>query len=389
MKITLLSLFIFFATIHGFSQSTEKVITLLDAQSNVPIVDATVLISKTKQILLSNSEGKVTFILKSPTVIRITHSSYSSLTVRSTTLTQADNVIFLTSNVSNLDEIILTKQHPQVILKLLVKNSIKKLTVPACLKVYTREFFKMDGNYTNYNDGLLNFQLFIKNKNFKNIILVEQNRSYGVINDPVSPNVLGYNLNNIMENYYNFKYLAPILESNSKKKYDFIVKGYSANGDFNIMLVSPLENADDLRDSYKIIYDYKKKIILEVSSSLSPSTANNNKQKSTIGSKNIYKSLFKNMYRLDNSNYYLVGSKEEIGYEQVEKDKVSDIEVRNYLVTTNFSTRTFTYDNDIVFKNQTLYNKKNFVLSPYWDISGLTTTAEEQEIVNKFEYKFD
>lgn len=389
MKITLLSLFIFFATIHGFSQSTEKVITLLDAQSNVPIVDATVLISKTKQILLSNSEGKVTFILKSPTVIRITHSSYSSLTVRSTTLTQADNVIFLTSNVSNLDEIILTKQHPQVILKLLVKNSIKKLTVPACLKVYTREFFKMDGNYTNYNDGLLNFQLFIKNKNFKNIILVEQNRSYGVINDPVSPNVLGYNLNNIMENYYNFKYLAPILESNSKKKYDFIVKGYSANGDFNVMLVSPLENADDLRDSYKIIYDYKKKIILEVSSSLSPSTANNNKQKSTIGSKNIYKSLFKNMYRLDNSNYYLVGSKEEIGYEQVEKDKVSDIEVRNYLVTTNFSTRTFTYDNDIVFKNQTLYNKKNFVLSPYWDISGLTTTAEEQEIVNKFEYKFD
>jgi hypothetical protein len=218
---------------------------------------------------------------------------------------------------------------------------------------------------------------------------VEQNRSYGVINDPVSPNVLGYNLNNIMENYYNFKYLAPILESNSKKKYDFIVKGYSANGDFNVMLVSPLENADDLRDSYKIIYDYKKKIILEVSSSLSPSTANNNKQKSTIGSKNIYKSLFKNMYRLDNSNYYLVGSKEEIGYEQVEKDKVSDIEVRNYLVTTNFSTRTFTYDNDIVFKNQTLYNKKNFVLSPYWDISGLTTTAEEQEIVNKFEYKFD
>ena len=389
MKINLLSLFLFFAALNAFSQSSEKIITLIDAQSNLPIEDATVLISKTKQILLSNLEGKVRFVLKGPTVIRITHPAYSNVNVRSSTLTKSDNVIFLNSNVSNLDEIILTKQHPQVILKLLVKNSIKKLTVPACLKVYTREFFKMDGNYTNYNDGLLNFQLFIKNKSFKNIILVEQNRSYGVVSDPVSPNVLGYNLNNIMENYYNFKYLAPILESNSKKKYDFIVKGYSANGDFNVMLVSPLENGDDLRDSYKIIYDYKKKIIIEVSSSLSPLSTSNTKQKTSIGSKNIYKSLYKNIYRLDNSHYYLVGSKEEIGYEHIEKDKVSEIEVRNYLVTTNFNDKTFTYNDSNVFKNQTLYNKKNFVLSPYWDISGLTTTAEEQEIVNKFEYKFD
>ena len=389
MRINLLLLLLFFSAVNAFSQSSEKIITLLDAQSNLPIADATVLISKTKQILLSNAEGKVTFVLKSPTVIRITHSAYLNVNVRSSTLTKSDNVIFLTSNVSNLDEIILTKQHPQIILKSLVKNSIKKLTVPACLKVYTREFFKMNGNYTNYNDGLLNFQLSIKNKNFKNIILVEQNRSYGIIEDPVSPNVLGYNLNNIMENYYNFKYLAPILESNSKKKYDYIVKGYSANGDFNVMLVTPLENGTDLRDSYKIIYDYKKKIIIEVSSSLSPLSTSNNKQKSAIGSKNIYKSLYKNIYRLDNSHYYLVGSKEEIGYEYIEKDKVSEIEVRNYLVTTNFTEKTFTYNDSNVFKNQTLYNKKNFVLSPYWDISGLTTTSEEKEIVNKFEYKFD
>lgn len=389
MKVYFFSLFLLFATINAFSQSSKKIITLIDSQTNIPIEDATVFIAKTKQILLSNSEGKVTFVLKSPSVIRVSHPSYANVNVRSVALTKMDSVIFLTTNVSDLEEIILTKQHPQSILKLLVKTSIKKLTVPACLKVYTREFFKLNGIYTNYNDGLLNFQLLLKNKNFKNIILVEQNRSYGVVSDPVSPNVLGYNLNNIMENYYNFKYLAPILESNSKKKYDYIIKGYSANKDFNVMLISPLESGDIMRDNYKIIYDYKKKIILEVSSSLSPFFSTSVKQKSSIGSKNIYKSLFKNIYRLDNSDYYLVGSKEEIAFEHIEKDKISDIEVRNYLVTTNFNTRTFTYDDSNVFKNQTLYNKKNVVLSPYWDLSGLTSTAEEQEIVNKFEYKVD
>ena len=76
------------------------------------------------------------------------------------------------------------------------------------------------------------------------------------------------------------------------------------------MLVSPLEDGKQLRDCYKILYDYKKKTILEVSSSLSPVILANIKEKTTVGSKNVYKSMFKNIYRIDNSNYYLVSSKE-------------------------------------------------------------------------------
>ncbi|WP_310557970.1 hypothetical protein [Flavobacterium sp.] len=390
MKHYLLLLFLsLFCSFAVYSQSSEKLILLKDVDTNLPIEDATVFIVKTKQTLLSNSEGKITFILTGSSNIQVSHSSYKSVVVRSNTLAKTDNVIYLKNNVSDLDEIIITKQHPQIILKSLIENSIKKLTVPARLKVYSREFFKTDGNCTSFNDGLINFQLFIKNKNFNNIILVEQNRSYGLPNDRFSPDVLGYNLNNIMENYYNFKYLIPILNSDSKKKYDYIIKGYSANGDFNVMLVSPVENSDELRDNYKIIYDYKKKIILEVSSSLSPSILINVKQKTSIGSKNIYKSSYKNIYRFDNSNYYLVASKEEIGFERIEKNKSIDVEISNYLVTTNFSTNNFTYNDSNVFKNQTLFNKKNTILSPYWYISGLTTTEEEQEIVSKLELKVD
>lgn len=381
----LLLLFLVTFSVSICAQSVEKTLILKDVATNLPLEDVTVFIIKTKQTLLSNAEGKVTFVLNGSSNIQVSHSSYVTVTVRSSALQKTDNTIYLKSNINDLDEIIVTKQHPQKILKNIVTNSVKKLTVPARLKVYSREFFKMDGNYTYYNDGLMNFQLFGKDKNFKSNILVEQNRSFGLVYDQINSDVLGYNLNDIMQNYYNFKYLNPILDVGAKKKYDFIIKGYSANNDYNVMIVTPLDNNNDLRDDFRIIYDWKKKIIIEVSTVVSPTTIANIKEKKAVGSKNIYKSLFKTIYRLDGENYYLVSSKEEIGFERVDKNKTTDIEVRNYFVTTNFSTQNYSYKDSEVFKDKTLYNKKNTILSTYWDISGLAATEEEQAIINQLQ----
>ena len=69
-----------------------------------------------------------------------------------------------------------------------------------------------------------------------------------------------------------------------------------------------------------------------------------------------------------------------------EKD-VFVIEVKNSFVITNFSDRRFTYKDSDVFKDKTLYNKKNFILTNYWDVSGLTSTEEEQQIIAKIENK--
>lgn len=363
------------------SQSEEKTIVLKDADSNEPIEDATVFVAKTKQTLLSNSQGVVSFVLNGISNIQISHSSYSMIKIRSNTLKEQQNVVYLKSSITGLDEIIVTKQHPQKILKTIVENSIKKLTVPARLKVYSREFFKMNGSNSYYNDGLMNFQLFGNSKNFKTDILLEQNRSYGLINEEISGDVLGYNLNDIMQNYYNFKYLNPLLEVNAKKDYDFVIKSYPANDDYYILSATPIDNVNEFLDDFTILYDYKKKIIVEVSSFVSPSTIANLKDKTSVGSKNIYKSLFKTIYRLDSSNYYLVSSREEIGFERIEKDKKTDIEVKNYFVITNFSNNRFTYKDAEVFKDKTLYNKKNNILTNYWDVSGLTTTDEEEQII--------
>jgi hypothetical protein len=364
------------------SQNVERTILLKDKETNLPIEDATILILKTKQNLLSNSEGKVSFVLKGTSNIEITHTSYTAITIRSTSLKEMETIIYLNNNVNGLDEIILTKRHPQKILATLIENSKKKLTVPARLKVYSREFFKLNGEYSYYNDGLINFQIYDRVRKANSNILVEQNRSIGLLDNVNTSDLLGYNLNDIMENYYNFKYLNPLLESVAKKEFDFLIKVYSKNKEYNIITAYPNENSKRLSDDFSIIYDPKEKLIIEVSSVISPNELAKTKDKTAIGSKNIYKSLFKTIYKIDNANYYLVSSKEEIGFEKIEKSGTKNIEVRNYFLTTNFSTKNYSFKDSEVFKDKTLYNKKNVVLSDYWNVSGLTATDEEQQIIN-------
>ncbi len=383
-----LFLFLLLYSIVVSSQNEEKTIVLKDIDTEKPIEDATIFISKTKQTLLSNAEGTASFILNGISNIQITHSSYTTIKLRSNILKDKINVVYLKNNITGLDEIIITKQHPQKILKAIVDNSIKKLTIPARLKVYSREFFKLNGTNSYYNDGLLNFQLFGTTKNFKSDVLVEQNRSYGLVYEDISNDILGYNLNNIMQNYYNFKYLNPILEPKAKKEYDFLIKSYSKNDDYYLMTVSPIDNVKEMLDDFTILYDRKKKLIIEASSYVSPMTVAKLKEKTTVGSKNIYKSLFKTIYRQDNFNYYLVSSKEEIGFERIDKkNSKTDIEVKNYFITTNFSTHKFTYKDSEVFKEKTLYNIKNSILTNYWDVSGLTPTEEEEAIISSLEFR--
>jgi hypothetical protein len=231
----------------------------------------------------------------------------------------------------------------------------------------------------------MNFQLINKANKTKVVVLVEQNRSIELAKIDNYLDLVGYNLNDIMENYYNFKYLNPILESVARKEYDFIIKTYNKNKEYNIIIASPIEDSKGLMDDFSIIYDPKEKLIIEVSSFLSPTVLSKLKERTRNGTKNIYKSFFKTIYKVQNNDYFLLSSKEEIGFEKIEKDIKNEIEVRNYFLTTNFSNTNFTYKEDEVFKEKTLYNKKDIILSDYWNQSGLTPLEDEQFILRSIE----
>jgi len=372
--------------VNVFAQNEEYSIIVKDIETLEPIQNATVKIMKTQQILLSNEEGKVTFMLTGGSNIQVSETNYEDVTVRWTSLNGDQKfVIYLKSKNNKLDEVVLSKESPEKILQKLVNNSTKKISVSHRQKVYVREFFMLDNQYTYYNDGLVNFQ-FDKN-NSATTLLVEQNRSYGLLEADVSADLKGYNLNDIMENYSNFKYFDPLLDSKSKKSYDFTIKGHSKNKDYYIMTVVPLDKAKEAIDNFEIIYDPLKKIIVEFTISTTPATLDKVEEKTKEGEKNLTKSFVKVNYRWDGTDYYLLSSNEEIGYDVVLKDKTKNVQVRNSFITTGFNKQNFTYNESDVFKEKSLFNKKNKILTNYWDISGFTATDEEKAIIASLEFK--
>ncbi|OXG02769.1 hypothetical protein BC749_102335 [Flavobacterium araucananum] len=381
-------LFVVLFSMNVFSQNEEYSIVVKDIETQLPIENAMVVIMKTKQTLITNEDGKVTFALNGASSVQICETNYEKVTIRWDALKPDLFVVYLKNNNNKLDEIVVSKEKPEKNLQRIVSNSREKLANSYRLKVYVREFFMLDNKYSYYNDGLVNFQFEGNQKKSTTTLLVEQNRSYGLLEADVSTDLMGYNLNNIMENYSNLKYFDPLLDSKTKKEYEFTTTGHPNNKDYYIMSVTPLDKSKKALDTFEIIYDPVKKLIVEFSIIIKPKNLDQIEEETKVGSKNITRSEIKVIYRIDGEDYYLLSSNEEIAYDLVLKDnKVKNIQVRNHFITTNFNKQNFTYSESDVFKEKTLFNKKNKVMTKYWDISGFTATDEEKGLINALEFK--
>lgn len=382
-------IFLFFVlfSMNVFSQKEEYSIVIKDIETQLPIENATVLIMKTKQILISNKEGKVTFELTGASTVQVSETNYEKVSLRWDSLKPDLFVVYLKNNNNKLDEIVVSKEKPEKNLQKIVSNSRQKLANSYRLKVYVREFFMLDNKYSYYNDGLVNFQFEENQKKSTTTLLVEQNRSYGLLENDVSADLMGYNLNNIMENYSNLKYFDPLLDSKIKKEYEFTTTGHPNNKNYYIMSVTPLDKSKKAFDTFEIIYDPIKKLIVEFSITIKPGNLAQIEEQTKTGSKNITRSQVKVDYRIDGEDYYLLSSNEEIAYDLILKDQVKNIQVRNHFITTHFNKQNFTYNENDVFKEKTLFNKKNKVMTKYWDISGFTATDEERKLIDGLEFK--
>lgn len=384
MKKLLLLFVVLLNSVSVFAQSEEYSILIKDIETLQPVENATVVVLKTKQVLLTNEDGKVTFVLSGGSNVQVSEMNYENLTIRWTSLKENEFTVYLKNKKENLDEVVVSKENPQKILQKIVSNSKDKISISHRLKVYVREFFMLDNQYSYYNDGLVNFQF---NKNNTPTLLVEQNRSYGLLESDISSDLRGYNLNDIMENYSSFKYFDPLLDSKAKKEYDFTIKGHAKNKDYYVMSIYPLDKAKEAIDNFEIIYDPEKKLIVEFTVDVTPQNLDKIEEKTTVNAKNLTRSFVKVNYRFDGEDYYLLNSNEEIAYNLILKETVKKIQVRNSFTTTNFNRQNFTYSESDVFKEKSLFNKKNKILTNYWDISGFTATDEEKAIIASLEFK--
>ncbi|MCA1966857.1 MAG: hypothetical protein LDL23_09420 [Flavobacterium sp.] len=378
-----LTFLLWFFTTFVFSQNLEFTIIVKDFDTDLPIEEVTITALKTRQGFLTNKEGKAIISLTRSSDLEFIHSSYKTLVVKFATLDKKENVVYLEPNTQQLDEYIITKDHPQEILKRIIENSKEKITIPISLKVYLHEFYKQDNQIVFFNDGLINFQILGNEKAIKTDILIEQNRAVGVLDGDIDADVLGYDLNNIIENYYQFKYLEEVLDARAKKIYDFSVKTYPSNEDYLVIKIVPLPESKGILSDFMVVYDSNKKLIIEVSSYVTPDRLQTYKE-SMFASRKVYKLEFKNTFRLEGNYYYLANSKEVIGFEKKYKNKERRIEVKNHMVITDFNKKTFEYGEKNIFKGKSLINKKTSFFTDYWDIeSGFASTSEEKAIIER------
>ncbi|MCW1148213.1 hypothetical protein [Flavobacterium lacisediminis] len=378
-----LTFLLWFFTSVVFSQNLEFTIIVKDFDTDLPIDEVTITAIRTRQGFLTNKEGKAIISLTRSSDLELVHSSYKTLIVKFSTLNKKENVVYMEPNTQQLEEYIITKDHPQEILKRIIENSKAKITIPISLKVYLHEFYKRDNEIIFFNDGLINFQILGNDKNIKTDILVEQNRAIGVLDGDIDADVLGYDLNNIIENYYQFKYLEEVLDSRARKIYDFSVKTYPSNEDYLVIKIVPLSESKGILSDFMVVYDSNKKLIIEVSSYVTPDRLQTYKE-SMFASRKVYKLEFKNTFRQEGNYYYLANSKEVIGFEKKYKNKERRIEVKNHMVITDFNKKTFEYGEKNIFKGKSLINKKTSFFTDYWDIeSGFVSTAEEKAIIER------
>lgn len=376
------TLLFFFILQIAVAQNLDITIIVKDFETDLPIDEVTITAIKTKQGFLTNAEGKAILHLTKPSDLEFVHSSYRTYIVKFSTLNKKENIVYLEPVTQQLEEVILTREHPQEILKQLVEKSKNQLTIPINLKIYLREFYKKNDKMVYFNDGLLNFQVLGNVKNVKSDILVEQNRAVGLLDGDIDANLLGYDLNNIIENYYQFKYLDEVLTNRAKKNYDFQIKTYLPNDAYLRIRIMPLDKAKGILSEFNVVYDTEKRLIMEITSVVTPSRLDELKAAFMTSSK-VFKLEFRNVFRMEDGIYYLANSKEVIGFEKKFKKENRRIEVRNHMVVTNFDKKLFEYDSHNVFKDKSLINKKTTVFSNYWDNdSGLLATAEEKAVID-------
>lgn len=366
-----------------YSQTLEFAVIVKDFDTDQPIDEVTITAVKSGQSFLTNKEGNCMINLSRPSDLEFLHGSYKRMVVKYTALNKKNNIVYLEPIVEQLEDYVVTREHPQEILRGLVANSRSRISLPINLKVYLREFYKQDDQIVFFNDGLINFQILGTIRNIKTDILVEQNRAIGFIEGSFYADILGYNLNNIIENYYQFKYLDEVLDAGARKKYEFYVKTFSANEDELVIKIVPLDDSKGILSSFSIRYDTKKRIILELSSSVSPERLQKYKE-NFFATRKVYKLEFKNTFREFDNLYYLVNSKEVIGFEKRIKKKEVRIEVKNHMVVTDLDKKLFEYSDKNIFKDKSLINKKSSFFTNYWDVaSGFVATNEEKLIIDQ------
>ena len=272
--------FFLFIVVFGMSTLHSQINykgKLIDSVTNEPIAFANIYNTEAKQGTYSNSEGEFSFFVNNNIQhITISYLGYKTLEVPISSLEKEKiNTILFTQEDYLLEEIIVTDKPLNTIIEGLIENSQKELERNVKLETYYREFVKINDQYSKFADGLVDYYLKPKRKDkVKAKVIVNESRAFELVKEEnletkgtisSSLNSL-YNFKDATDDFFSFNTIETYLsKTKTSEEYDFNIKRkVSEDGrEIEIIEVKPLPEIEKLLIEGYIVYDAKKKLILE------------------------------------------------------------------------------------------------------------------------------
>lgn len=388
MKNSFLLVFLFINTIT-FSQDHYFSGIIKDFSTKEPIEKVSISIEGTNQGTLSNEEGKFRINISAENFkIILSHISYDAIQYE-TKNNSNDVEIFLHQKEFVLEDVVINGKPGKTLLTDAVAASKEKLEKSLLLNTYYREFIKVDGKYTSFSDGILDY--YIKRKSGASDLYVKQSRVLDLKDANASERekaILSVSFNDVKEAVkyaYNFKFVSEILKSDN---YNFPVETKKeANGNsIDIVTIEPKEGIEEeMIYTGSVTYDSKTKLILDVDLRFSPE----HKKYAQVHNILIAKVKFndfvrKSSFRIDGDKYVMVYSQNKINaYVKFGKMINNTFESLSDVTTLDYKEGEFNLDKTKKYKEKTLFANGNKYVDEFWKKYNVVLLSNAEENIIK------
>lgn len=260
--LTFFSILLYFS---AHSQTTEVIGIVKDRQTNETISNVNIYFKTNGEI---NAFGAITNELgafkinnlQTVNEVIFSHINYIEKIFKVSEL-QNDTEIYLEPKIFFLEEVVLSKTKPKDDLKNYIKNSVNTLEKNIVLNSYSREITKLNGDYLNISDAMIDFH--ITKSTGKAKLVLKQSRAFVTDSTNFKKSLAAYDVKKYIDNAYDFSLIKKIIKD---KNYQFerINKKDHSGNEYEWIFIIPNKNAEEFLFEGYVLIDTQKKTIKEI-----------------------------------------------------------------------------------------------------------------------------
>jgi hypothetical protein len=372
-------------TVFSFAQTKTISGIIKDKETKLPIESVSISVENSSVGTISNEEGKFRMTLPNDqSKIFLSHVYYNTVTINPSS-NEEEIEIYLEPQTFELEEVVVNKIPGKVLLKMAVDASKAKLEKALLLNTYYREFINVDGKFTSFADGLVDY--YVKRKSGASDLQVKQSRVFDLKDeseDERQKAILSVNLNNIqdaIEYGYNFKGINSILK---RDYYDFYAqtKKMADGSSIDIVSIEPKEGIEEeMIFAGTVVFDSKTKLILDVDLVFSPEHKKFNELHNILIAKiKINNYARKAKYKIDGDKYVLVYYQSSANVYIKFGNKINNtFESTCDLTVLNYKEGEFKLDKVNKFKGKSLFMNGNKYTEEFWKKYDVILLSDKEE----------